>query len=964
MGKRDGQRSGQNGRAWLRAWTGLCLGLGTGLGITLGSGASAAAAGLIAAGGLVVNQQLDWAGESVHVTVRNDGTITVQSGTQEQFSARLLGSPGSPGSSAAVIKSARVEVAAGGEARYLIIRAQTTGDGQRVQVVGKVNDRWASVHSGSVGPVGRDGEYALGVEATPQGLLRYQRAPGVSRCDGEDRLFIERYQGGGWHPAPELALPDLTAATVISATSQGPAGAAAPLGVYRFVAASAQVGATRADLLAPPQELEDGKPATAWRVPPDARGGFVTARADGAGHSIQALRITPAPRTQGGLPRQLALLFDGRDAGAKQRILINLNGREGEVQWVTLPAPIASSCLSLLITQPGAGSQPTALGKVAIFSELDADTSDAGLRQLASRAATADFTSAEAALRTLRTIVDREKGDREKGREPQRGGRTAVILQALAAALPSAAGAGRRRLHELLRALAAGSPWPELSQVLVRALAQAEAEERPTLWTAVDQLGSGTEAALLQLVRDPQINAAVRTEAIKRLGGLDSLAAMQTLLELTAKVTDATAEARALQRSVVAGLSAALHCRPAEDPRLAAALAALPSAEPASASSAQPVELTLAQLSGAALLVEALGQALTGCPLAARTRLSGRLSSIWPQEAAMPATAGPTAGDPRLEQAQFTLRYRILQSLERLVLPTPDAAALVSQVIAQNNEPVLRQAAARAAVTGAAGGSENGAAAKAVHQALSDRDPGVRLAVFAALSEHHLPEVLAATEQSLRSDRWPAVRRAAVESRAAQCPPESVSAGPPVASLRQAVADADEQVQRQALSGLGRCEGAAALDVYAARLKDADAAPALRSQACALLVRHGFGSTTPGPQQVQAHATVAAALLDLLSDPAADERIAGTVISCARAVGELGDARDLPVLVQTAGATASEVPPPIRQSALEAIGKICSRGPALSPALRKDLASTFQSAGKDPEPRVQSAAQRAAVRCR
>ncbi len=959
MGKRDGQRSWRNGRAWLRAWTGLCFGLGAGAGITLGS-ASAAAAGLVAAGGLIVNQQLDWAGESVHVTVRNDGTITVQSGALEQFSARIFGSAGSPG---AAVKSARAEVVAGGEARYLIIRAQTAGDGQRVQVVGKVNDRWASIYSGPVGPVGRDGEYALAVEAAPQGLLRYQRAPGVSRCDGEDRLFIERYQGGGWHPAPELALPELTDATVIAATSQGPAGVASPLGVYRFVAASAQVGVTRADLLAPPQELEDGKPATAWRVPPDARGGFVTARADGAGHSVRALRITPAPRSQGALPRQLALIFDGRDAGAKKRLLINLNGREGEAQWVQLPAPIAASCLSLLITQPASGAQPTALGKVAIFSELDADTSDAGLRQLASRAATADFTSAEAALRTLRTIIEREKG-----RVPQQGGPAATLLQAVAAALPGAAGAGRRRLHELLRALAAGSPWPELSQVLVRALAQAEAEERITLWAAIDQLGSGTEAALLQLVRDPQLNAAVRTETIKRLGGLDSPAAVQTLLWLAAKVADGAAEARALQRSVVAGLSAALHCRPAEDPRLAAALAALPGAEPASAGGAHGGELTLPQLSGAALLVEALGQALTGCPLAARARLGGRLVNVWPQEAvASPAAstpAAPAAGDPRLEQAQFTLRYRILQSLERIVLPTPDAAALVGQVIAQNNEPVLRQAAARAAVTGAAGAPENGAATKAVHQALSDRDPGVRLAVLTALAEHRLPEVLAATEQSLRSDRWPAVRRAAVESRAAQCPPEPVGAVSPVAALRQAVADADEQVQRQALSGLGRCEGAAALDVYIARLKDADAAPALRSQACALLVRHGFGSTTPGPQQVQAHTTVAAALLDLLGDPAADERIAGTVISCARAVGELGDARDLPVLLQTAGATASEVPPPIRQSALEAIGKICSRGPALSPALRKDLAAAFQSAGKDPEPRVQSAAQRAAVRCR
>ena len=236
--------------------------------------------------------------------------------------------------------------------------------------------------------------------------------------------------------------------------------------------------------------------------------------------------------------------------------------------------------------------------------------------------------------------------------------------------------------------------------------------------------------------------------------------------------------------------------------------------------------------------------------------------------------------------------------------------------------------------------------------------------MLSALGERHLAAVLPATEQLLRSDRWPLVRRAAVESRTAQCPltPPPGAAPPRVEALRQALSDSDEQVQRLALAGLGRCEGPAAIDIYSAQLKDPQAAPPLRSQACALLVRHGFGAA--GPVQQQAHATIAAALLELLSDPAADERSAGTVISCARAIGELGDVRDLPVLLQTSTAPASEVPPPIRQSALESIAKICSRTPTLPPALRKDLASGLKAAAKDPEARVQGAAQRAQARCR
>ena len=352
------------------------------------AGPGAAKGGATAA---LLSQRLDWGGEATSVTVGSDALVSMQSGAQEPLGVRL------PGPSKA-LRSARAEVATGGATRYLLVKLQTVDGGQRLVVVGKVGDKLAAVYAGPVGPVGRDGEYALSIEATPQGLLRYQRVPGLSRCDGEDRLFIERYQGtAGWQPAPELAVPELGDAQVLTAAAKNPGGASdaasgsmvgAPIGVYRFVAASAQVGAQRADLLAPPRELEDGKPATAWRVPADARGAFVTARADGAGHSVHALRIVPAAVSQGALPRQLALLFDG-----KQRLNINLSPplRDGAAQWIQLPSPIATSCLSIVITVPAPGGQPAALGKVAIYSELDADTSDAGLRRLAERAASTDF---------------------------------------------------------------------------------------------------------------------------------------------------------------------------------------------------------------------------------------------------------------------------------------------------------------------------------------------------------------------------------------------------------------------------------------------------------------------------------------------------------------------------------------------------------------------------------------------
>ena len=899
-------------------------------------------------GAALLNQRVDWDGEPASVTVSSEGLVSVQSGSQEPLAVRLPGP-------AKVVRSARAEVATAGDTRYLLVKLQTVDSGQRLVVVGKVGARLATVYAGPVGPVGRDGEYSIVIEATPQGLLRYQRVPGLQRCDGEDRLFSERYQGSaGWQPAPELTVPTLGDAPVLTATTPvtGGAGAApgnlgAPIGVYRFVGASAQVGVQRADLLAAPRELEDGKPATAWRVPADARGAFVTARADGAGHSVHALRIVPAAASQGALPRQLALLLDG-----KQRLTIDLSpaARDSAAQWVQLPTPIATSCLSLVITVPAPGGQPAALGKVAIYSELDADTSDAGLRRLAERAASTDFASGEAALRTLRAFVERERS-----REPKTAGRATALLKAIDAVLPSAQGTGRRRLQETLRSLVGGPPWPELAETLVHAIVLAEPAERPALWSALGQLGAGSEAGLLQLAGEVKLGTAGRAEALQRLGALATPGALQALLQM------ATAEPtpqRELQRSVIGGLGAALHCRPEGDPLLTAALAALPGP-----SRAAPGELAAGKSGpprgGTALLVEALGLALTDCSPAVRSRLSHELLGLWPALGAAAPDGTPSAG--KLEQADFVLRYRILQSLERLDSPTEESAQLLFRVLAGEAEPILRQAAARAAVTGHASAEQ---VTKAVGQALADADPGVRLAVLSAVGERHLATVLPATEQALRSDRWPLVRRAAVDSRAAQCPavPPVGQTSPRVAALRQAVSDADEQVQRLALAGLGRCEAAGAIDVYTAQLKDGQAAPALRSQACALLVRHGFSAAEPVQQQ--AHATIAATLLELLSDPAADERSAGTVISCTRAIGELGDPRDFSVLLHTSTAPPSEVPPPIRQSALEAIAKLCTRTPALPAALRKDLASGLQSATKDPEERVAGAAQRAQARCR
>jgi hypothetical protein len=881
----------------------------------------------------VVSQRVDFAAEPTNVTVDADGALTVQAGSQAPLRLRVPGlRPGQR------VRTARAEAksAAGGEQPpFLFITTQTTDGNQQLTVIARADKQLVTAYAGPIGPVGRDGEYALAVEPTAHGLLRYQRVPGLGRCDGEDRLFVERYQAPVWRPAPELGVPAWTgaeAAQAVTASPHAPAGiSSAPLGVYRFVSASAQLGAQRADLLAPPQELEDSKPATAWRVPADARGAFVTARADGSGHSVQFVRITPAPAAQGALPRQLALVFD-----ARQHLLVNLPpSRDGAPQWIALPTPVATSCLSLVVTQPADKAPVTALGKVAIFSELDADTSAAGLRRLAERAASADSTAGEAAARTLRALIEREKDPAKKTPD-----RSTALLQALGTVLPTAKGAGRRRLQDALLELASvrirgGLPGAELAQALVRAVTQAELDERPPLWSAIGQLGSDAEDALVQLAGDAQKDLPSRSEALRILGGLATPGAVRTLLALTQQEVPAD---RPLQRAVVAGLGAALRCRSGQ-----AGSQALSSARAAVTAELPP------KLAGRTLLVEGLALAHADCSLETRTALADALVALWQR-------LGSASAPGTDETAAFTLRYRILQSLGRLSVPGTAGAELLRTVLTSDRDPVLRQTAALSALSPTLAAESVGRTAT---QVLGDSDPGVRLTALAALAERPVAEAVPAIERTLRQDHWPLCRRAAAESRAAQCARTAAADRNP--ALRQAVRDSDEGVQRLALAGLARCEGAGALDVYTERLRDGATAPAVRTQACALLVRYGFAATGAQPQQ-QAHDAVSAALAELLTDPAADERSANTIITCTRAVGELGDGRDLQTLLHMS-AVSAEIPPPIRQTALESVAKVCARRPALPPPLRKDLGQTLQAATRDPEPRIQAAAQRALSRC-
>lgn len=838
-----------------------------------------------------VQLDVDGDGRADSVTVSIDGRVAVR--RADGIPEALSFTPLTP------LSAAFVEIWSGkAGARFLRIEGRTTSGGRLLMLSALRGGRLSEIHNGPIGPIGRDAEYSVEVKLVNGELLRYQTAPAVRRCDGETRLFLERYsETAGFVAAPELTLP-AAEARVLSTANAGPADLKAPpLGIYRYVAASLQAGIVRADMLTPPRELFDGNRGTAWRVAGDPRGAFVTAQSDGSGHSVRALRIESAAANQGALPQKLLLFFDD-----KPPLRVDLSpAAPGGVQWLVLPEPIACRCLSVAVLA-GAGKPPTALAELSIYSELDGN---AGTKALVDRVARGSSTDAATAARTLQELSQKS---------PPIG---PELVEAAAAILgtPDVSTESRRRLEELLLAVAespslAEAPRARVGELILAGLQKLSQADRTTRLSSLRRAGKFGEGVLSRLVLDDKLLPEQRAEAL-----------------------------------------ALLRCLPDGHPTLSQVQSAIASSLPAAGT---PVA-DAAPLKVAAALVNALTAAQAGCPdAAARARLVEDLVALWPRLPADGASS-PTA------TAQFVVRYRLLQGLERLASATPSAAALLTKIAESEPEPVLRQTAARALVALKQGTPGIG---------LADRDAGVRLATLAALqSAMQGPEgaaLLPAVEERLSSDGWPQVRRVAAEVRAAACPPKPAQPAPQVASLRKALADSDGEVQKLALIGVTRCEGAGALDVLirVAEGKDArsrESAASLRGLGCALVARHGLSA--PGldaAMRSRAHKAAQTALLDLFQDPSADERSAAALSQCMRGLGDAGDGSDLPGLVDVA---ASDIPAPLRTVALRSITAICGRGP-VPPGAKKGLPALWKAAQGDADGKLQAEARRAQAMCK
>lgn len=902
-----------------------------------------------------IRADVDGDGTADALTLRGDGTLLVEWHGAAPSTLRLA-------ENVLLKRPAEVQFEATAAGRVILARATEVrrGGGMQARALAAVAQgrRLTVAYVGPVGPQGPDGEYTQEVAITSAGLVRYQTAPAVRRCDGEVRLFAERYRDGvGFQPFPELTLPTVNpgpAATGLQRLASAPPEYAGPsLGIYRWVAASAQAHVSRADSLGPPRELDDDSPLSAW-APPQLRGAFVTAQADGAGHSVRALRLTAARGKP--LPSRIALVLGGTgSAAATPPVEIELTS--ALTQWLLFPAGALppSDCVSLLIRD---GAADAAIGDAVLYSEVDGQ---GGLTNLATVAASSDGSRAEGAARTLLLRARRDAASRQ------------AVLDAVAEVLQKGSGSaeGQRRLDDLLLQLAdadVATPGPAAASTATSASLDA------LLWSAVQRrlqpaaVSDGQAAAFLRqlagrkhigprlldrIASDARLPGEARGMALVLWAAALPKEAPARLLGLLA---DASRDAK-LAAGWSAAVATAVRCAALDDPAMASLAAPLIERLRAGSDGRDP-----SAWSATALLLSGLSQALTNCPdLGPRSQLAERIAQAWPST---------SAGD----EALFVLEYRLLQALERLAAASPTVLSRVAQVAASDADPVLRQLASALHVRLAAPGSDR-------LRGLRDADVGVRLATLTALlngsqganpTGAELPTVrpdeLAQIEQSLLRDPWPKVRRTAAEARAAQCRDAAGAMAPRVDALHQALADRDLDVQRRALAGLARCEGPAALDDLSRIAESESAKAGLRGQACALLARHAMAaSVLSAAQRERAHRAAGTALVDLLRDPQADDRHAAALAQCLRGFADAGDIADLPVLIESTGA---ESPSSVRQLAFAAISSICSRptrepGRGIPDTSKKALADSVAAVFSGSQDlRLQASARRAQQVCK
>ncbi|ACY14512.1 HEAT repeat domain-containing protein [Haliangium ochraceum] len=704
---------------------------------------------------------IDGDGARDRVWVTAEGVVHVARARGPAWHTRLADGPG-----AALALDAQLDASpAHGGRRVLVLRVRFERGARALALAwqsGALRELW----QGPVGPQGADAEYALRVEATPRGLLRYQTRSDVVRCDGRPAYLHPQawdYRSGRFRAVYNQ--PRVPAdAPVLRASSEPPAGAAAGSRTsFRSRSASTQAGAGHAGALAAPRELDDRDPATAWRegLGGDGRGEFVTSTTIDPDAALAVIGLIPGDaasperfRRANRVRRAGLLVGEGRAFWLE---IPSDPARSGQpvdtVYWARLPEPVPARCVTLVLERvyPGSAAGAARTGETAIaelYLLTTLDLADGG---------------GEAAL------VERVLAGGDEGRSAARllARRGAAAVAAVRAALDGDgdgdALTAEQRLR--LRLVLSDVRDPAVAEELVAGLASPAASEaeRADFERALRALGGDAVAALASLLGDDAAAESARASAAATLGDIAAPAAGDALLA-------AAGHGPATLRR---GVARALGQRPDAGPALAARLV-----DEAARAEAE------GEIGRAADLWRALGV------WARRAQPAARADAV----AALTARLGSAA--------EYELAYRLFAAagpLSETGLTSALRAALSALPADSAHSDALRRIAAAALAENA-----SGEAHAALLGLLGDRDPGVRRAAADALarrddadgdSDRALVRVLAA-------DAWPGIRHLAAAALGTRC-----GAGGPVAdALDRAVDDdAATEVRRGALAALVHC---------------------------------------------------------------------------------------------------------------------------------------------------------------
>src|SRR5262245_13932063 len=336
-----------------------------------------------------IREDVDGDGAADAIELAADGTLSIGGAKPAQL---RIG---------AGVTAGRIAVGRTGATLQIVV--QVTSPGREEAVVVEARAGWREVTRFALGGVGLDREYGIEVEATQNGVVRYQTTPRVKRCDGKPAyLFAERLEGAVFRPlaAPPANVPP----TAVALPARLDAGAAAAPLLYQARAASHQPGASDASALGIPAELDDGKPGTVWReeLATAGEGQFFTFQPRVEAARAQQIRVVPGnPASAGAMravnrPRGIAIV--AAQGAWRVELPDAANEPLGAAYVVDLPQPVAGCVTIVLETTHGRPQGATAIAELEVFAEGERTGGGAALL---ARAVAEGKTGATAAAATL-----------------------------------------------------------------------------------------------------------------------------------------------------------------------------------------------------------------------------------------------------------------------------------------------------------------------------------------------------------------------------------------------------------------------------------------------------------------------------------------------------------------------------------------------------------------------------------